>query len=197
MNQDNLLVPTPDPAPAGMDGAKARADDKAWKGEPPDPLRNPEIYSGILWRRTMAYMADLFILFFIIGLAWVVFIIAGVLTFGLFNPLLWGFFLLIPLLYHSILIGGARSATFGMRMFDVEVRDWSGTRPDFLQAAVVTVLFYISVGATTWLILLVSLFTNRNRALHDMIANVIVVRTLPLKFTAELAAHNPTANGDG
>ena len=57
---------------------------------------------------------------------------------------------------------------------DLEMRTMAGAPVEFLQAAVHAVLFYVS-----WLfppILFVSLFNNDKRCLHDMLADVIVLR---------------------
>jgi uncharacterized RDD family membrane protein YckC len=66
-----------------------------------------------------------------------------------------------------------------MRVFDLELRPVSGERPSFLQALIQTVLFYVTVGMTCSLILLVALFNRRRRTLHDFLAGTVMVRTLP------------------
>ena len=100
-------------------------------------------------------------------------------SFGLLGPVLWFLSGLIPLAYHTLLLSGRRSATFGMRLFDLELRSVSGERPSFLQALIQTALFYITVGMTCSLILLVALFNRRRRTLHDFLAGTVMVRTLP------------------
>mgnify|MGYP003319045976 FL=1 len=40
--------------------------------------------------------------------------------------------------------------------------------PSYLQAFVLSVLFYLSITFTSGLILLVALFNNRGRCVHDM-----------------------------
>jgi uncharacterized RDD family membrane protein YckC len=66
-----------------------------------------------------------------------------------------------------------------MRAFGIEVRSWTGDRPDHLQALVQTVLFYVSTAATCSLILLVALFERRRRTVHDMVAGTLVIRRFP------------------
>jgi uncharacterized RDD family membrane protein YckC len=73
-------------------------------------------------------------------------------------------------------IGGRRSATPGMRIMDITVRTWDGRRPGYFQAVVQTILFYATVGLTTWLILAVALFNGRRRCLHDYLCGTLVVR---------------------
>ena len=96
--------------------------------------------------------------------------------------MLWFLFGLIPLAYHTLLLSGPRSATVGMRLFDVELRSVTGERPGFLQALIQTALFYITVGATCSLILLLVLFSRHKRTLHDMLAGTVVVRRFPVRW---------------
>lgn len=171
MSGANLPARRPEPSEDGPSGGAGR-----WGDEPPDPLVAPERYRGVIWRRILAYAVDLLILLFIMGLAFAGFLVAGVISLGILSPLLWIVFPLIPFAYHSLLIAGPKSATIGMRVFGVELRGWRGERPDLLQAAVVTALFYLSVGLTSFLILAVALFTQRHRTIHDILSNVVVVR---------------------
>jgi uncharacterized RDD family membrane protein YckC len=145
----------------------------------PDPAAAPELYDGVLWRRVAAYIVDLVCIGMICAAAWVVFGILTLLSFGLLGPALWFLFALIPLAYHTFLIAGPRSATVGMRLFDVEMRSWDGERPMFLQALAQTALFYVMVGATCSLILLFALFNRRRRNLHDVLSGLVAVRTAP------------------
>jgi uncharacterized RDD family membrane protein YckC len=85
----------------------------------------------------------------------------------------------VPLAYHTWLIGGPSSATVGMQIMGVEVRTWDGRRPGYVQAALQTVVFYTSVALTSWLILLVALFNPRRRCLHDFLCGTIVIRSRP------------------
>ena len=144
----------------------------------PDPATRPELFDGVLWRRLFAYLIDLVCIAAIVVAAWVVFVVLTVLSLGLLAPVLWFLFGLIPLLYHTLLISGPRSATFGMRVFDIELCSWDGERPVFLQALAHTFLFYLTVAATGSLILLFALFNRRKRTLHDILAGMLMVRSL-------------------
>lgn len=146
----------------------------------PDPATLPEAYEGVLWRRTLAYFIDLCCIGLLAVLFWIVFVVLSVISFGLLGPLLWFLFGLIPLAYHTLLLSGPRSATWGMRCFDVELRSVTGDRPGFLQALAQTALFYVTVGATCSLILLFVLFNRRRRTLHDVLAGSVLVRTFPV-----------------
>jgi uncharacterized RDD family membrane protein YckC len=92
---------------------------------------------------------------------------------------LWFLFGLIPLAYHTLLLSGPRSATWGMRCLHVERRSATGEHPGFLQALAQTALFYVTVGATCSLILLFVLFNRRRRTLH-VLAGTVWVRTFPV-----------------
>jgi uncharacterized RDD family membrane protein YckC len=145
----------------------------------PDPASFPEVYEGVLWRRVLAYMIDLLLIAMIAVGVWVVFALLWLLSFGLLGPLLWFLFGLLPLAYHTFFLSSPRSATPGMRCFDLELRSVTGERPSFVQALIQTALFYATVGMTGSLILLVALFNRRRRTLHDFLAGTVMVRTLP------------------
>ncbi len=127
----------------------------------PDPTR----LRGLLWRRPLAYFVDALILAVVSSL---VLVVAA--------PTWPVAFTLIPLAYHSLLIGGPQSATLGQRLFGIEVRRLDGGRPTLLQAFVQTVMFYATVALTTFLILLIPLFNRRRRALHDVLAGTLTLR---------------------
>lgn len=155
--------------------AADRGNQRPWSGQPPSPSGAPALYAGLLMRRSLGYLLDVFIigaLGLCLGFALSV---AGLLTFGLLSPLAVIVMALWPLTYHSFLLA-TRGATLGMQLFDLEMRDWSGRPLEPLQAVLAVVLFYVTVWLTGWLILIVMLFTDRNRALHDILAGTLVVR---------------------
>jgi uncharacterized RDD family membrane protein YckC len=145
----------------------------------PEPAAFPELYEGVLWRRVLSYLVDLLCIGVVMLGVWVVFVLLWLLSFGLLGPVLWFLFGLVPLAYHTLLLAGSHSATWGMRLFDLELRSVTGERPSLLQALIQTVLFYVTVGMTCSLILLVALFNRRRRTLHDFLAGTVMVRTLP------------------
>jgi uncharacterized RDD family membrane protein YckC len=147
----------------------------AWTGEPPDSLLAPDLYDGLLWRRACGYLIDVLVLAVLGAAAWFALGLLVVLTFGLLLPLQIVALALLPLAYHTLFLA-YRGQTPGMAALDLEVRSWNGRRPDLLQAFIQTAVFYLSVAVTSWLILLVALFTNRNRTLHDYLAGTLAVR---------------------
>lgn len=150
----------------------------AWVGEPPEPFASPGYYQGVLVRRVFAYWVDLLCIGLLIALAWIVFWMLAIASLGLLSPLLLVLGL-IPVLYHTLTIGGPQSATPGMRLTGVTVRSWTGERPSYLQAFVQTILFYVTVYPTWSLVLLIVLFDRRRRTLHDMLAGTLVIRYFP------------------
>ncbi len=140
---------------------------------------DPAQFEGVLSRRAMAYIVDILIL---IGIAIVYHLasgLIGLLSFGLLYGPLVALAALVPVAYHTLTIGGPQSATIGMRLFGLEVRVWNGGRPGYLQALLHTIVFFFSIGITGGLILLVPLFHNRHRCLHDIICGTLVVRRKP------------------
>jgi len=142
-----------------------------------EELTHPDLFDGVLWRRVLAYCVDLVVITFIMAVVWVVFAILTVVSFTLLAPILWPVFAFIPVIYAALLIGGARSATYGMRLFDLEVRAWNGDRPGYLQAGLKTILFYLTAGLTFCLMLVVALFNPRHRTVHDFLAGTLVIRS--------------------
>mgnify|MGYP001187545536 FL=1 len=158
----------------GLPGA---AGDRVWSGGLPDPVAFPELYDGVIWRRVAAYAIDLAILALIGAAVWVALNVVGLLSFGLLMPLVGPAMALVPIAYHGLLVGGASSATIGMRLLGLQVRTVTGAQPSICQAVLMAVLFYTTVGLTGSLILLVSLFNERRRTVHDFLSGMVVVRT--------------------
>ncbi|GAB4391047.1 MAG: RDD family protein [Kiloniellaceae bacterium] len=157
------------------DEADARRRRQPWTGLPPPPSAAPQLYAGVVVRRSLAYLVDVCVIA-VLGLCLgFVLSVAGFLTFGLITPLAVIAMALWPLAYHSFFLA-SRGATPGMRLFDLELRDWTGKAAEPLQAILQIILFYVTVGLTAWLVLFLVLFTERNRALHDILAGTLVVR---------------------
>jgi uncharacterized RDD family membrane protein YckC len=146
---------------------------------PPDPTVFPEVYEGILPRRVLAYLVDLVCIAALAAGVAVGFTVLWLLSLGLLGPLLWFLLGLLPLAYHTLQLAGPHSATLGMRLFDLELRSTAGARPGFLLALAQTALFYLTVGTTGSLILVVALFNRRGRTLHDWLSGTLMVRRLP------------------
>jgi hypothetical protein len=105
----------------------------AWGEAPPDPLAEPALYDGVLSRRVVAYLVDVTLIAFLYICASLVFGLAGILTFGALTPLGIVVLAVLPVGYHTIFLG-RQGATPGMRLFDLELRAWTGRPPDYSQA---------------------------------------------------------------
>lgn len=143
-----------------------------------DPAASPEVFEGVLARRMMAFVIDFVILAVpVVFVAMFIFVV-GIVTFGLgflFYGLLWPAMVLWALAYYGITLGSPASATIGMRMMEIEMRTWYGSPAYFLLGAVHAVVFWITVSALTPFVLLVCLFNQRRRCLHDMLVGTVII----------------------
>ncbi len=141
-----------------------------------DPFQRPDLYEGLLTRRVFAYLIDIFLIFWIVIAAKIGVAIFSVLSFFILTPLLVSFLAIIPLAYHTLTISGPRTATPGMRLMGLSVRDYAtGQRPTVLQALITTILFYTTAAGTGGVILLWPLLHAQRRTVHDILANIIVL----------------------
>lgn len=157
-----------------------------------DPERQPELFADVRRRRLFAYLIDLVLIGFLVLIGWAVIGILGIVTLGLG----WLFFGIsapaTALIYIALTLGGARSATPGMRMMGLEMRLWYGARPYMLLAVMHTVLFYTFNTLLTPLIVAVSLFNERKRLLHDIVLGTVVIN-VPDEDSDGLAATDSAA----
>jgi len=143
-----------------------------------DPATSPELFEGVLARRVLAFFIDVILIAVPVVFAGLFIFVFGLVTFGLGWALYW---LLSPaaviwaLVYYGTTLGSPASATIGMRVMDLEMRTWYGGPMYFLLGAVHAVVFWITVSALTPLILLVGLFNERRRLLHDMLVGTVVI----------------------
>lgn len=148
----------------------------AW---PPDPVTQGAYYQGVTLRRIVAYAIDAVVLLAIMIALHVGLAILTVASFGLLWPLhLFAVPLAIAALYHTLLIAGPGSATLGMRVCSIRVHSINGGPPNLIQALVQTICFYVLVGFSGGLLLLVALFNRHRRHVHDFLAGTIVLRVI-------------------
>ncbi len=149
-----------------------------------DPVSSPELFSGVRTSRIFAFLIDLIAMTILTFVGYIVVAILGIFTLGL------GFLLFaiiwpgVALLYVAFTLGGPYSATPGMRAMGLEMRMWHGERIYPLLAAMHAILFWVSVSFLTPFILLVSLFSNRKRLLHDIVLGTVVINSDPLRKLA-------------
>ena len=133
-------------------------------------------YEGVRSRRIMVFFIDYaLVLALCVPVAVLIFFI-GVFSFGLGWALYWVLFTIVALPYVGLTLGGPKQATPGMQIAGVRMFRTDGGPVDLVLAMVHAVLFWVGNVVLTPLILLVSLFTDRKRLLHDMLLGVVVVR---------------------
>lgn len=143
-----------------------------------DPATHPELFEGVLARRVVAFFIDVMIIAAPLVFLAIFMLAFTVLTLGLG---FFVFFLYAPiaviwaLVYYGMTFGSPASATIGMRMVDLEMRTWYGSPCYFVLGAVHAIGYWLSVTLLTPFILLVGLFNDRRRLLHDMLVGTIVI----------------------
>ena len=144
------------------------------------PLFSDSYYRmrGVRTRRIFAALIDYMIIFLLaFG------IILGTMGLAFF----WYFTLLfvIHFFYVSFSVMSKSRGTIGQRWMDLEVSlTLDGGRVPFINAAIYTILYYISCGYP--LLFIVSLFESHKRCLHDLLAGVIIARrqSSPISYHA-------------
>lgn len=142
-----------------------------------DRLDDVRVYDGVRTRRVIAFLVD----YLIVGLLMIPFavlvLLLGILTLGLGWMLFGILFPAVALIYIWTTLGGPNQATVGMRMLDIRLERLDGQKVDGMLAVVHSVLFWAANAILTPLVLLVTLFTDRKRALHDLLLGTVIART--------------------
>jgi uncharacterized RDD family membrane protein YckC len=137
-------------------------------------LDDVRAYDGVRTRRILAFVIDYCIVALLTIPFAILVAVLGLLTFGLGWAL---YSILVPavaILYIWNTLGGRNQATSGMRMMGIRLDRLDGTRIDGLTAVVHSVLFWASTVILTPFILLVTLFADRKRTLHDLLLGTVV-----------------------
>jgi uncharacterized RDD family membrane protein YckC len=146
-----------------------------------DPATEPELFEGVLARRVLAFLVDVVVIAVPLLFVAIFIFMFGLVTLGLgwflfffYSPIavIWA------LIYYGLTLGSAASATIGMRMVGLEMRTWYGAPCYFVLGAVHAIFYWLSVTFLTPFILLVALFNDRRRLLHDMLAGTIVINSV-------------------
>jgi uncharacterized RDD family membrane protein YckC len=143
-----------------------------------DPVTSPELFEGVVARRVVAFLIDFLILSIPVVFVSMFIFVVGIVTFGLgflFYALLWPAMVIWAIAYYGLTLGSPTSATIGMRAMDIEMRTWYGAPSYFVLGAVHAVVFWVTVSMITPLVLLVCLFNERRRCLHDMLVGTVVI----------------------
>jgi uncharacterized RDD family membrane protein YckC len=159
-----------------------------------DPAVNPELFTGVLARRFIAFVIDILIIMLPVAFAAIFIFFLGLVTFLLGWMLFW---LLYPgtiiwaLIYCGTTLGSPASATVGMRIMDLEMRTWYGAPTYFVLGAVHAIVFWITVSILTPLVLVVGLLNERQRLLHDILIGTVVINN-PVRAQAWRMARSPS-----
>lgn len=138
---------------------------------------------GVLMRRFGAWCIDMLLIGILTFTLWLAIAAFGVVTLGL------GFFILpglaaVPFTYNWLFLSSPMSATPGQAIMGLEVRRNDDLAPpNWVEAAVWTAFYYVTL-ALFFPLLLVALFTHLNRALHDILSGLAVVRKRALTVPA-------------
>ena len=139
------------------------------------PINLAEL-DGVRTKRILAVLIDwIIVLGLCVPVALFIFLL-GVVTLGLGFFLYAGMVPAIALLYSGSSMGGNSQATIGMRVMDIHVERVDGKKIDFTTAVAHTFLFWAGNVIATPLILLVTLFTEDKRAVHDLLTESVVKR---------------------
>lgn len=140
-------------------------------------LDDVRAYDGVRTRRILAFCVD----YLIVGLLMIPFAIIifflGILTLGLGWALFGLLFPLVAIMYVWSTLGGPNQAMTGMRMMGIRLDRLDGRPVDGMLAVVHSVLFWAGNVVLTPLILLVTLFSDRKRTLHDLLLGTVVSRS--------------------
>ncbi len=142
-----------------------------------DPVAQPELFEGLRWRRTMAFVVDVAMVGTLFMIAAFAVFFLGLLTLGLGWMLYFILWQAIALLYTAFTLGGPSSATPGMRMMGLEMRLWYGDKVYPLLAAAHVIAFWLSISFLTPFVLVVTLLNERKRLLHDIVLGTVVVNS--------------------
>jgi uncharacterized RDD family membrane protein YckC len=137
--------------------------------------------SGTILRRFMAFCLDQVIIAGFVVLAAIIVLILGIPTLGaawLLFALPFGFWIFVACLYAYFTLGSHRSATLGMRAFELEMRTVQGEKLYGLLGVFHYILFLIITALSTPLFFvtcLVPFFNAQNRTLHDIFSGTLMV----------------------
>lgn len=137
----------------------------------PDPDRHAAFYSGVLPKRLLAWVFDLVL---------IVIVTALIVPFTAFTALFFlpALFLVVGFLYRWMTLSG-RSATWGMRLFNIEFLDRNGQRFDAATAFLHTLGYSLSMAFVIPQLLSVALMliSARGQGLTDHVLGTVAINS--------------------
>lgn len=137
----------------------------------PDPDRHAEFYAGVAFKRGVAWVVDtLFVTLLVLLVA-----LVTALTALFILPLVW---LAVGFLYRWVTLTG-RSATWGMRLMNIELLDRDGRRFDAAIALVHTLGYTLSMAFVLPQLLSVALMliSRRGQGLTDIVIGSVAINS--------------------
>jgi uncharacterized RDD family membrane protein YckC len=134
-------------------------------------------YEGVLTKRIMAFIVDYLLILLLCIPAAIVLFVFSIITLGLGFMLYPALFVMVAIPYFGFTLGGSSQASPGMKMMGLAMTRSGGRQVDFLLSTVHIVLFWIVNSILTPLVLLVGLFTERSRLVHDFLLGTTIVRS--------------------
>lgn len=137
----------------------------------PDPERHAAFYEGVLPKRFMAWLIDLVL----IGLVTALIVPFTAFTALFFLPFL---FLVVGFLYRWATLRG-RSATWGMRLMNIEFLDRNGQRFDGATALLHTLGYTVSMAFVMPQVVSVVLMltSSRGQGLSDLVLGSVAINS--------------------
>ena len=138
----------------------------------PDPAQRPDVYDGVVLKRALAWLFDILFVAILASLFLPFTAFLGV----FFFPLM---MLTIGFFYRWFTIGN-RSATWGMRIMSIELREADGQRLSSGAAFLHTLGYTISIGVSPLQLISIALmlFTERKQGLTDLVMGTAMVNRL-------------------
>jgi len=140
-------------------------------------LDDARTYDGVRTKRIFAFILDYIIVALLLIPFAILVALLGLLTFGLGWMLFAVLGPAVAILYVWNTLGGPNQATVGMRAMGIRLDRLDGQPVDGMLAVVHSVLFWAGNVVLTPLVLLVSLFADRKRTLHDLLLGTVVTRS--------------------
>ncbi|MEM6943932.1 MAG: RDD family protein [Pseudomonadota bacterium] len=142
----------------------------------PDPIADRQFYEGVPARRLAAFFVDLLVILVLLGGVTLVVALLGLVTFGLAFVFLVPAFALTGIIYRTTMIM-ERSATLGMMLMGIELRDARGERLETVLAAVHSAVFtaFSYLPPVMILSLAWAAWNPRGQLFHDILCQTVMI----------------------
>jgi uncharacterized RDD family membrane protein YckC len=141
----------------------------------PDPQRHGAFYDGVVTKRFLAWLIDLVL---------IALLTAVIVPFTAFTALFFlpGLFLFLGFIYRWSTLTG-RSATWGMRLMDIEFMDRNGQRFDAATAFLHTLGYSLSMafGLPQLISVILMLISSRGQGLSDHVLGTVAINSPALR----------------